>query len=55
METIITLKITHAKPLPDLADKAAGRIYTMDGIDDVVVVTQATISKWVPALPELPA
>jgi hypothetical protein len=49
METIITLKITHAKPLPELADKAAGRIYTMDGIDDVVVVTEAVQPEEQPA------
>jgi hypothetical protein len=49
METIITLKITHAKPLPELADKAAGRIYTMDGIDDVVVVTEAVQPEELPA------
>lgn len=41
METIIQLKVTHTKPIEGLADKAAGRIYTMDGIDDVTVVTEA--------------
>jgi hypothetical protein len=49
METIITLKITHAKPLPEIADKAAGRIYTMDGIDDVVVVTEVAQAEEQPA------
>lgn len=33
--TRITLLIIHSKPLPDLTDLAAQRIYTLDGVEDV--------------------
>jgi hypothetical protein len=34
MQTIITLTIEHKKPILDLLDKVAGRVYTLDGVDD---------------------
>jgi len=37
MITTITMKIEHTKPIPDLLDKAAGRVYSMDGVEDVTV------------------
>ena len=35
MKTIITIEVTHDKPVPDLIDKIAGRAYTIDGVKDV--------------------
>ena len=32
MQTKILLTITHTKPIPDLTDKVAGRVWTLDGI-----------------------
>jgi len=37
----ILLKITTDGDVPDLADKAAGRIYTASGVRDCVVITPA--------------
>jgi hypothetical protein len=34
-ETYILIQIKQSKPIQDLTDKAAGRIYTMDGVEDV--------------------
>lgn len=34
-ETYILIQIKQSKPIQDLLDKAAGRIYTMDGVEDV--------------------
>lgn len=33
--TYILLEVTHSKDIPDLLDKAAGRAYTLDGVQDV--------------------
>lgn len=38
MQTTVILTITHKKPLPELLEMASGRIYTMDGVDDVKAV-----------------
>lgn len=35
MITTILLTVTHTKPLPDLTDMAAGRVYCLDGVEDV--------------------
>ena len=35
MITHILLRIEHTKPLPDLLDLAAGRVYTLSGVSDV--------------------
>lgn len=35
MKTIITIEVTHDKPIADLIDKIAGRAYTLDGVKDV--------------------
>lgn len=32
MKTKIILPITHTKPIEDILDKVAGRVYTLDGI-----------------------
>lgn len=45
MKTIITLTIEHKKPIPDLLDKVAGRVYTMAGGDGDVT---AVFSGWQP-------
>lgn len=36
--TYLTLKIEHHKPIDQLADKAAQRVYNLDGVDNVEVV-----------------
>lgn len=33
--TYILLKIDHKAPIPDLTDLAAGRVYTMNNVEDV--------------------
>lgn len=35
---IITLQIITTKEIKDIEDKIAGRIYSMEGIDDVTVL-----------------
>jgi hypothetical protein len=35
METYILLTITHKKPIPDLMNLVANRVYSMDGLSDV--------------------
>jgi len=44
LETVITLTIRHKKPIEDILDKVAGRVYTLAGGDgDVtaqIVLTQ---------------
>lgn len=37
MKTILLIEITHKAPIADLADLSAGRIYSMDAVDDVHV------------------
>ncbi len=44
MITTITLTIHHKKPIRDLADKVAGRAYTLAGVDDVT----AAVAGWMP-------
>lgn len=33
--TYILLKAEHPKPIPELTDLAAGRVYTMNSVEDV--------------------
>jgi hypothetical protein len=40
MKTIITLEVTHTKPIPDLVEKIEGRAYTLDGVEDVRGIQQ---------------
>lgn len=35
MRTFIVLEVTHDKPITDLAEHAAQRVYTMDGVSNV--------------------
>ena len=37
MITYLTFAVHHDEPVRDLAEKAAGRIYTIDGVDDVEI------------------
>lgn len=37
MKTQILITIHHANEVPDLLDKVANRVYTIDGIEDVSV------------------
>lgn len=37
MITIIQLEVHHKKPLPDLSDMAADRVYKMQGVNDVTI------------------
>lgn len=34
MKTYVLLEFTHSKPILDLAEKAAGRAYTLSGVED---------------------
>lgn len=36
--TYIILKIDHKAPIPDLTDLAAGRVYTMNNVEDVTAI-----------------
>lgn len=39
MNTLITLSVTHSKPLPaHFVQQVAGRTYTLNGVDNVEVV-----------------
>lgn len=44
MKTYLTLEVTHSKPIKDLPDLVAGRIWTMDKVTgvDVVLVSKPT-------------
>ena len=42
MITIITIAIEHKAPIPDLLDKAIGRLYAIYGVDDVAASIQPT-------------
>ena len=33
MKTYLLISLEHSKPIPDLSDLVAGRIYTMDSIE----------------------
>lgn len=35
MTSYLLLKVEHSKPIPDLTDIAAGRLYCLDRVDDV--------------------
>jgi hypothetical protein len=34
MKTYVLIEITHKQPQPDLADRAAGRVYNLQGVDN---------------------
>lgn len=34
-KTVIVLEVLQSKDIPDILDKVAGRIYTLDGVEDV--------------------
>lgn len=36
--TYILLKVEHSKPIPELSDIAAGRVYTLNNVDDVTAI-----------------
>lgn len=38
--TYLSLKITHQNPIDQLATIAAGRVYTLTGVDDCEVITE---------------
>lgn len=40
MKVIIVLELELSKPIPELADKAAQRIYVLDGVEDCRVIAQ---------------
>lgn len=50
MKTAILLTIEHSKPIPDLTDIAAGRVYTLDGVSDVTAAIQDDRTGWPPGL-----
>lgn len=37
---VIEVELELSKPIPELADKAAGRIYMLDGVEDCRVIAQ---------------
>lgn len=39
MKTIVVLEFTHEDPIPDLADMAACRAYTLTGVDNCEVIS----------------
>lgn len=43
MKTTILMTIEHSKPIPDLTDIAAGRVYTLDGVKDVTATIQEPV------------
>lgn len=46
MKTTIVLEISHKKPLPLLPDLVSQRAYSIEGVDNVTVVS--TDSRWSP-------
>ncbi len=55
MTSYLLLKVEHTKPIPDLTDIAAGRVYCLDRVDDVTasliderdaLQLQATLDLW---------
>jgi hypothetical protein len=39
LKTYLTFLVLHEEHIKDLSEKAAGRIYTLQGVDDCQVVT----------------
>lgn len=50
MKTVLIMTIEHRKPIPDLTDIAAGRVYTLDGVTDVTAAIQDERTGWPPGL-----
>lgn len=46
MQTTLILTITHTKPIADLADKVAGRAYTLDGCENAEAHAIADPMDW---------
>ena len=55
MTSYLLLKVEHTKPIPDLTDIAAGRVYCLDRVDDVTAsliderqakMLESTLDKW---------
>lgn len=42
MKTTLVLEIEHRKPMPNLANLAANRAFTLDGVTDVRVIHECT-------------
>ena len=38
IRTLVTIEVTHAKPLADLAERVAARTWSMDGVATAFVV-----------------
>ncbi len=53
MKTYLLIEVKHTKPIPDLADKAAGRIYTMNHVEDVQVNDVTALTDQIISLPVL--
>lgn len=53
MKTYLLIEVKHTKPIPDLADKSAGRIYTMDHVEDVQVNDVTALTDQIISLPVL--
>jgi hypothetical protein len=41
MKTIVTVEVTHSKPIPHLADMIAGRAWTIGGVKSAEVIPAA--------------
>lgn len=52
MKTVLVIEVTHTRPIPDLEDIAAGRIYTMDNVEDVRILPKEIEGLKVYVMPE---
>ncbi len=43
MITIIELQVEHTREVPNLAERAAQRTYTIDGVDECEVLSQTQV------------
>lgn len=42
LKTVLIITVQHSKPLPELTDLAAVRIYTLQGVEDVTATLVET-------------
>lgn len=52
MITTVVLRFTHEKPIPDLAELAAGRAYTLSGVENCEVLSNGISEIKVMVMPE---
>lgn len=53
MKTYLVLELQTSKDIPDLADKVAGRVYVLDGVEDANIVKCETAQELAAVIAEM--